>query len=602
MATRSLKSGLSGFVLIALLFQCLKLQAEAAPQMTRNPRTDLIRIAVARSGRHTLEIDDAASFRTPVFKRAFQGTSVSLHANQEALIPGVRYRYRVDGSAVSFALQLRDGVLVQPGLDCAVLGDTWRENGRFLVGVAHSQLKWQDDSHRWTPVLPAVPLGESLFTAELFLRPALNAAWACSDLPVLDEIALYYTAMLDKSQTIGSLVDAPNLLPESRDRMKGVDRSERTIAARFGPDTIGEGELYNVQWLHPAALLIRLISQLPEQERTPGMRTFAKVFTPFLLKEQILRYLFEQQMPVLGGTTSRGRVAYWELAMSGLQGARRWDTAMSDIDLWLLTSAAELLGAHANDPQTVIIAAEDESMLKKALRVGVHFFQSKRTLLSDTKNFNGQIVGSASYFNGDYDGLSEMRGTAVTGKEYPAAEVAPARAGASWDIGHMYRVAIFLRSLYENRKATNVSFPQYADLLLVVNQYLYKVFNGNFERPLFHNNFDGSDGWFRVGYNGSGFGHPPSSYCNMHDERRQCMTPGSIIGWPTLSFVNPDLERLQQAIIRMAFDKSPDIQSFSDRYYFWLAPFKVIQSNASRICGGAFYAIAAENADKLSPN
>lgn len=600
MAIRSVS--LCAFVLIALFSQYPTLQGEVAPQVLRDKGTDVIHISVARAGPHTLEIDDASSFHTPVFRRAFRGTSITLHTNQEALIPGVRYRFRVDGGPISFALQLRDGVLVQPGLDCAVLGATWRESGRFLVGVAHSQLKWDDDAHRWTPVLPPVPLGESLFTAELFLRPALSAAWACNDLGTLDEIALYYTAMLDKSQTIGSLLNAPNLIAESRDRMKGVDPTMRTFVGRFGPDTIGEGELYNAQWLHPAALLIRLISQLPERDRTPGMRRFVAGFAPFLVREQTLRFLFEQQMPALGGISSRGRVAYWELAMRGLQGPKHWDTAMSDIDLWLLTSAAELLGAHANDPETVILAAEDESRLKRALQVGVRFFQSKRTLLQDTKNFNAQPVESASYFNGDYDGLPEMRGTAVMGKDFPVAEIAPARSGASWDIGHMYRAAVFLRSLYENRKATEVSFPQYSDLQLLVNQYLYKVFNGSFERPLFHNNFDGTDGWFRVGYNGSGFGQPPSSDCDMRDERRQCMTPGSIIGWPALSFVNSDLERLQEAMIRMAFDESPDTRSFLDRYYFWLAPFKIIQSNVVRICGGAFYAIAAENADKLSPN
>jgi hypothetical protein len=86
----------------------------------------------------------------------------------------------------------------------------------------------------------------------------------------------------------------------------------------------------------------------------------------------------------------------------------------------------------------------------------------------------------------------------------------------------------------------------------------------------------------------------------MRDERRLCMTPGSIVGWPELSFVNADLARLQQALVHMAFDETPATRAFADRYYFWMAPFRVVESNAVRICGGAFYAIAAENADKFS--
>jgi hypothetical protein len=286
--------------------------------------------------------------------------------------------------------------------------------------------------------------------------------------------------------------------------------------------------------------------------------------------------------------------------MEGLQGNRHWDTAMSDIDIWLLTSAAEVLGAHANDPGTIVLSTEEVAKLKQALQVGARFFQFKRTLFDDTRDFNGRIVQSASYFNGDYDGNAEMRGTAILGKDFPADLVAPARQGASWDIAHMYRVAIFLRTLHENLKATGLCFPHYDDLRLVVNQYLYKVFNGDYRRPLFRNNFDGSDGWFRVGYNGNGFGQPPSRYCNMHDEKRLCMTPGNMAGWPELSFVSPDLGRLEAALIHMAFDPSADARAFADRYYYWQAPFGVIQSGAKKVCGGAFYTVAAENSDRIS--
>ena len=602
MAHRQFLTRLSCLVILAVHSHCRQGQAMAQVSIVQQQEADTIRIAVARSGNHLLEIDDAANFHQPVLSRSFIGKNVEIHSHEAGLIAGIGYLLRIDHRAPTYPLRLASTELVQRGLNCDVLEATWRDSGRFLTGVAFSQLKWDSAAHRWIPVLPAVPIGEALFSAELVLRPALSAARACHDAEAMDEIALYYTAMLDKSQTIGSLLKLPNLTDESRDRLATCDPGARTFAARFGSNMIGEGELYNSQWLHPAALLIRLISQLPEQEKTLGMRTFVTRFTPFLVREQLLRFLFEQPMPALANRAHRGRVAHWELAMQGLQGSKHWDTAMSDIDLWLLSSSAEVLGAHADDPESVAIGEVDLVQLKKALQVGVRFFQSKRTLLSGATDFAGKPVESASYFNGDYDGLDEMRGTAVTSKELPRVSIAPAKMGASWDIGHMYRVAIFLRTLYENRKATELSFPQFRDLQLPVNQYMYRVFNGDFRRPLFRNNFDGSDGWFRVGYNGPGYGQPPSSFCDMHDERHLCMIPGSIIGWPELSFVNPDLGRLQQAMIHMAFDDTPDTRAFVDRYYFWMTPFRVVQSNAGSICGGAFYAIAAENADKFPPN
>jgi hypothetical protein len=569
--------------------------------ISQRPGSDLISISVPGTGHHTLQIDDAVSFRDPVVTRMFAGSHFELHQNEAALIPGVPYQVRLDRNPQAYSLRLSGDFAVSQELSCSTLRATWQTTGRFLTGQAYSQLKWDETGHRWVPVLPAVPIGESLYNVELILRPAISAARACHDLQVMDEIALYYTAMLDKAEPISGFLKRQNLLAETRDRMSTSDPHARTFAARFGPSQIGEGELYNSQWLHPAALLLRLISQLPDQERTPGMRTFAAQFTRFIVKEQLLRFLFDQQMPPLGGSPHRGRVAHWELAMQGLKGQVHWDTAMSDIDLWLLTSSAELLGAQANDPQLIVIEASDLAKLRQAIEVGVRFFQSKRTVYPDTVNFRGEKVGSASYFNGDYDGLPEMRGTAVTGEKYPG-DNAPARPGASWDLAHMYRVAIFVRTLYENKKATGVKFPEFADLQLLVNQYLYKVFNGDFDRPLLRNNFDGSDGWFRVGYNGEGVGQPPSAYCNMRDVRRLCMTPGSIIGWPELRFVNPDLSHLEQTFIKLGFDENPTTRTFIDRYYFWLAPFGLTMSEDKKVYGGAFYAIAAENADSISPN
>jgi hypothetical protein len=561
----------------------------------------VLRIVAAHAGPHLLEIDSAAGFRAPLVSRKFSGSTTEIDANDAGLIPGVVYRIRVDRSApAQELLWAPHATLVEPGLDCATLQSSWRQAGRFYVGQAYSQLKWDETTQMWTPVLPAVPLGEALYNTEFYLRPALSAARTCGDTGTLDEIAKYYTAMLAKTEPIGDLLKESNITQESRVRMSVSDASARTFAAHFG-NQIGEGELYNSQWLHPAALLIRLISELPEGQRTPAMRAFVSQFTPFMVREQLLRFLFEQQMPPLGGRAHKGRVAHWELAMQGLTGQVHWDTAMSDIDLWLLSSAAEMLGAQANDPQLVMIAPADLARLHTAIDVGVRFFQSKRTLYPETRDFQGNVVGSAGYFNGDYDGLPEMRGTAVFTEQIPSSDsTAYAKPGASWDIGHMYRVAVFLRTLYENHGATGNPFPGLQDIRLVVNQYMYKVFNGDFSRPLLRNNFDGSDGWFRVGYNGKGYGQPPSAYCDMHNPMRLCMTPGSIIAWAELDFANPDLAKLQQLLTKNAFDENPANQAFLNQFYFWREPFGLILSEGNKICGGAFYAIAAENAAKLA--
>ena len=145
--------------------------------------------------------------------------------------------------------------------------------------------------------------------------------------------------------------------------------------------------------------------------------------------------------------------------MRGLKGERPWDTAMSDIDLWLLASAAEILGANANDPALAPLDASQAEMLRRALQTGIRFFQSKRTEYPGTKNFRGVEVGSSSYFNGDYAAHPDYDYSAVTGEKFPSPAQKLVLPDASWDSMHAYRLPVFLRALYENRKATGLEFP-----------------------------------------------------------------------------------------------------------------------------------------------
>jgi hypothetical protein len=275
---------------------------------------------------------------------------------------------------------------------------------------------------------------------------------------------------------------------------------------------------------------------------------------------------------------------------------------MSDIDLWLIASAAEILGAHANDPALAPLRPDQVAMLRSAVETGIRFFQSKRTDYPETKDFKGRRVGSASYFNGDYTAHPDYDYSGVTGDKFPLPSQKKVNAGASWDIGHAYRVPVFLRALYENRKATGSVFPVYHDLEMVVNQYLYRVFNGDFQYPLFHNFLDGSDGWFRVGFNGPGFAHAPSLYCNMRNDQQRCMTPGNIIGWGQLGFVNPDLARLEQSLVNLGLDDKLETREFRDRYYFYGYAYQIVFSEEKplrRIYGTGLYYVIAENAEMI---
>jgi hypothetical protein len=274
---------------------------------------------------------------------------------------------------------------------------------------------------------------------------------------------------------------------------------------------------------------------------------------------------------------------------------------MSDIDLWLLSSAAEVLGANANEPELVPLNAEQRQSLHLALDAGVAFFQSKRTEYTDTLDWRSQKVASVSYFNGDYTKHGDYAFSAVTGEQFPRPEQRAVLQSASWDISHACRLPTFLRALYENRKATRLSFPDYRDLQLAVNQYVYRVYNGDASRPLLRNYLDGSDGWFRVGYHGAQFGYPPSRFCDTHNPERPCLTTGGILAWGQLAFVSPDLAILESALMRMAVSTDQEIADFRSRYYFHdQQPFELVQTPSGQIFGGALYFIAADNAEMMA--
>jgi hypothetical protein len=567
--------------------------AQATFLVTQAPGSSLIRIDAGKAGTHRLEIDDAPSFRTPVLSRAFRGKAIDVDIDAAGLIPGLPYYFRLDG-AVTQDVRLAYAALQLPGVNCANLHNTWTLEGRNTLGAALSGMRWE--SSRWAIKPHTFLLGESLYNAELILRPAIAAARACNDLETLDQIAQYFLVMLQQTEKVKDILSRPRVTAETRNRFATSNPEDRTFSATFGGEA-GEGELYNSQWIHPAALLVRLVTLLEPAQRTPAMTQFAAAYTGFIVKEQLLRYLFEETMPPLGGASAIGRVGRWEQAMAGKKGRVPWESTVSDIDLWWLASAAEMLGANANDPRLIAIDAPSLAQLHTAIDTGLRFIQSERTLHPETKDFNGKTVGSATYFEGDDATDADMLYSAVGGPGLPSQTQRNGLAKVSWDSSHIYRLAVCFRALYENRKALGNSALQFRDLQLIANQYVYKVFNGDFVRPLFRNYFDGSDGWFRVDYN---VGNPPSAFCDMRNPKRLCLMPGEVLGWPELAFTNPDLQHLEQALIELALPGNEDARDFVDRHYFWSAPYRIATENGSQVYGGMLYFAVAENAEMLA--
>ncbi|HEY0076454.1 MAG TPA: hypothetical protein VGB77_20315 [Abditibacteriaceae bacterium] len=533
----------------------------------------------ATATEYQIVIDDSASFQQPILSRRVTGSNATLDVLESGLSPGVPYYLSITPGALRAQFSLRQP-LAASDLPANYLKNAWHNEGRRWV-AKYTGVHWiaaKGSAKGSWEINPKWPDAKSnvapqAYYAPYALRGAVNQALVNHDLQLMDELAQFYLVYLQRFTTLGEMrrqksahISTDPLLNQ------GVD-SSRTLEWLAGKEKkiMQESVTSTAQFLHPTARLIRIITTLPPDKQSPQMKKFVAAYYPLILRDQVLRLAYVAHWNYKANDLPWKLIDIWKaILQSSSRPTPSYQHAMFDRDLWLIAIAAELLGANANAPQLAPLAAHESAQLREITSIGVQLFQKKRTLYADTRNFAGQVVQSASYFNGDMEDHPDMAYAGYEGKNFPdQKDKAP---GVSWDISHFQRVPIFLRALYDNRKATRLSFPQAHDIQLVANQFVYKVFYGDFRRPLFSNYFDGGDGWYRVCYQGRDSASPPSCGCNppiteAKLNSRPCLTLGGIQGWSQVSFFNNDLLKLQRALTLLAASNDAEAIKFRNRYY-----------------------------------
>lgn len=444
----------------------------------------------------------------------------------------------------------------------AYLDQAWELKVRTGLTV-NSGLVWDPAAREWRlksklseEALKAIPHYASWTATPA--RVGINIAEAYGELDKIDELAKFYTAFLKAYfTTVGELQKVK--APEVKLKLLGPEfgmETARTLPWYWkqpdGSSILRECNQCNAEYFLPAARLARFIAALKPRDRTAAMIQFVADYVPLLEKEHIFRLNFVERMRedmTTGNPNFKKRV-------------------MIADEIFDIAAAAELLGAHAYDSKLVVLSDAELSKLKELVRVGVARFQFSQTL---TKDASGRTC--ASYFNGDYDQHEDMEYARYDGESFPATAQKAKAQGASWDISHFSLIPMFLWSLFDNRQATGVNFPQMADIEHLANQFVFHVFEGDYQKPLFRNFFDGSDGWYRVNYSGrSNYGVAPSRFCSMFDPSHTCITIAGIYSWGLFASVDADIARVQSALIDLARSSDPSIacfepQCFRERYY-----------------------------------
>ncbi|HUN62731.1 MAG TPA: hypothetical protein VMU53_12110 [Candidatus Sulfotelmatobacter sp.] len=427
--------------------------------------------------------------------------------------------------------------------------------------TANSGFAWDPASHEWR-IATKLPEDAQRAIAHYAswtavpARVALNTAQAYHELDRLDELAKFYSLFL---QTYFTTLKNMRAAPDAKQKLLGPETgpdSARTmvwyVKQPDGSFLLRECYLCNADYFFPTARLVRAIAGLKGSERTPAMKQFVAAYVPLLAREHALRLNFAQRMQE---DMTPGNPAYKKRIM------------IAD-EILAVAVAAELLGAHAQDPAFVLLSPDDIAQLKNLLAVGVARFQFSRTTYKDAA---GRTC--ASYFNGDYDTSEDMNYARYEGESFPSPSQKAPSQGASWDISHFNLIPMFLWCLHENKNASGIDFPQQADIDAFANQFVFHVFEGDYQKPLFRNFFDGTDGWYRVSYSGrANYGIAPSRFCSMFDTSHGCTTISGIYSWGLLASLNDGIARVQLSLIDLAKSSDPTIacfdkQCFRERYY-----------------------------------
>lgn len=172
--------------------------------------------------------------------------------------------------------------------------------------------------------------------------------------------------------------------------------------------------------------------------------------------------------------------------------------AVRDQDMWIIVGLTELLSAHERDPN--LFEQTPSSLYSDYLNLGLELIESRTSVAN----------GRADFDVGAWDEHQDFKYSGYFGDSFPENGDMSPLSDISWDIGHSIRFVHVFRTLNDHRSITGSSFPDENILESLANQYADAVFNGDFMYPSFSNYFNGTNGWYRVGFHNPHFGYGPS--------------------------------------------------------------------------------------------
>lgn len=407
----------------------------------------------------------------------------------------------------------------------------------------------------------------SLYNIQIETNNLLTYSAACDDSYILEELMDLYSlalATLDSTDQYKYY-----FYPNTNIRLKvsplpRVYKFWRRKSASSEDTDQVEDILSSAQFIFVISNMLDILSRIDNEKKSDQMMKFVTVWSPVVF-DHYQRWILNPVGPVQvkgWGCTYQGKpvqtgmnhhvsiVKLYERSM-GDNSSKKYCNAVHDHDLLIIGGVAHFLAAHARVPDRIQLASEHRAALLEYVRIGSRLVESRMSS-SQLINFQGQAVNGLNFDLGASDDYADNNFAGYTAATFPENESLPILGkNLGWDISHARRFVNFFQAMYKNRTALGLTFPTQITMQGIANQFVYGVFNRDFEKPLFSNYMDGTNGWFRVGYSKRmGFGYQPSGQSEV------ALTGG----YAFLSEYSTDMSYLYCKLDVMLASEHPDVR------------------------------------------
>jgi hypothetical protein len=370
-----------------------------------------------------------------------------------------------------------------------------------------------------------------LYNIQVFTNNLLEMSAKCSDTETLQGLVKLY------------LVTYPYLTLSPNGHLEWV--CDHTGCAGYSGQPV-EVLLYSSQFVYLLSRTVDILTGLPQSSLTPEMSDFLQKYVP-VINDHLHKWI--------SGSGTNQHLLLEKLLRRGYD--TPFKNRVEDKSMWIIAASAEMLAANYQSPTLIPLSQIQKTELHDHVDLGTRLIQGRLAETSLTDFGNHSVVGY-DFDRGLWQDYTDQAYCGYTGPTFPTEADKSTCPTVGWDLSHARRYVNVFSTLHDTRAATGQSFPDDTVLTKLANQVVYKVFNKDFNQPLFSNYWDGNNGWHRVNYaNQMGFGYAP-------DDLSISFPTGGYGFWGKY---NPDIDKIMQSVWSVIDSTDPETVAFRNTHY-----------------------------------